>query len=120
MPINISVLSKCLLTVRLCTASQQGTAQQIRVDYLHENSQFTRLVGSPILLRAFPLGALKQVWMIADLAQDVDACQGLPVAGKDGIHLLAVEVGFVHVTLILAKLTEEHLQCNSSEFSTDP
>ena len=50
--------------------------------------------------------------MIADLAQDVDASKGLAVASKDGIHLLAVEVGPVQVPLLLAQLAEQHLRSN--------
>ena len=50
--------------------------------------------------------------MVADLAQDVDASKGLTVASKDGIHLLAVEVGPVQVSLVLAQLAEQHLRWN--------
>ena len=77
--------------------------------YLHEDCELARLLRLAILLRPLPLGALQQVGVVANLAQDINARQGLAVSGKDGVHLLAVEVGSVQLPLLLAQLAEQHL-----------
>ena len=79
------------------------------VGYLHGNSELPGALRLAIQLRALPLGALYEVRVVTDLAQDVDASESCPVACKDGVHLLAVEVGTVHVPLVLAQLAEQHL-----------
>lgn len=78
--------------------------------HFHGDCELARALRLAILLRPLPLGPLNEVRMVADFAQDVNASQGSPVAGKDGVNLLAVQVGSVHVALVLAQLAEQHLK----------
>lgn len=48
--------------------------------HLHGNSELAAANRVAVLVHALPLLALQQVRVVADLAQDVNACQGiLPV-----------------------------------------